>query len=537
MILRTLTTLLIGMAALVSAQSHGSAEKTLSFEGLPQGPLTQAAHRGWKLTAGRGHAAITEKFAHTGEQSMHILGGKWHSVLIELPEELVDDSTLALRAERWTGRSPFGFRVDASKGAGWKEVLNGDTTVEAGARFLSDVRCILAEGTRRIRLRCNAPSGGGVLIDDIRILPAGAMPEPPTVLDGVVVRAPGQDGIHTYRIPGLVTTNSGTLIAVYDVRRTGSGDLPGDIDVGMSRSTDGGKSWKPMVIIMDMGSDPRWRHDGIGDPSILGDRVTGKIWVAATWSHGNRSWRGSGPGLAPADTGQLMLAGSQDDGRTWSKPINITRQIKDPSWRFVLQGPGKGITMRNGTLVFPAQFRSSDRSKHAGRPFSTVIFSKDRGKTWSIGTGVRVGTTESQVVELMDGSLMINCRDNRGGSRSIYTTDDLGKSWTPHPSSRGALPDSVCMASLIRVNHKVHGPLLIFSNPATTRGRHHMTIKVSRDEGLTWPKQYHTLYDERAGFGYSCLTQINNNHVGVLYEGKRSLRFVRFSINKLLGKR
>ncbi len=147
---------------------------------------------------------------------------------------------------------------------------------------------------------------------------------------GVAVRQSRQDGVHTSRIPGLATTNAGTLIGVYDLRYQSSGDLPGDIDVGMSRSTDGGRTWEETRVIMDMGNDKEWKYDGIGDPAVLLDKNTGTIWVAATWSHGNRSWTGSGPGLKPEETGQLILVRSDDDGITWSKPINITEQVKQP---------------------------------------------------------------------------------------------------------------------------------------------------------------------------------------------------------------
>ena len=218
---------------------------------------------------------------------------------------------------------------------------------------------------------------------------------------GVAVRKGGDDGVHTYRIPGLTTTNKGTLIGVYDVRRRSGGDLPGDIDVGMSQSTDGGRTWEPMKIIMDMGDDPEWRYDGIGDPAVLVDKNTGTIWVAATWSHGNRSWRGSGPGLTPEETGQLMLVRSDDDGLTWSRPINITQQVKKPEWCFILQGPGKGITMRDGTLVFAAQYQDPPDKQRL--PHSTIIYSKDHGKTWEVGTGAFDDTTESQVVEIEPG--------------------------------------------------------------------------------------------------------------------------------------
>ncbi len=362
---------------------------------------------------------------------------------------------------------------------------------------------------------------------------------------GIALRKGGDSGVHTYRIPGLVTTTKGTLIGVYDVRRRSGRDLPGDIDVGMSRSLDGGHSWEPMKIIMDMGSDPDWQYDGIGDPAILVDQNTGTIWVAATWSHGNRSWRGSGPGMTAEETGQLMLTRSDDDGVTWSKPINITAQVKQPEWSFLLQGPGKGITMRDGTIVFPAQYQdppnTTNRQAHR-LPHSTIVYSKDHGKTWRAGTAAFDDTTESQVVEIEPGTLMLNCRYNRKTTRVVMTTQDLGRTWQKHSTSERALIEPrACMASLIDVDREVGrnvGGWLLFSNPNSTSGRHHITIKASPDRGMTWPKEHRVLLDEETSAGYSCMTMIDDHTVGILYEGSQAqMTFQRIPLADIIAKK
>ena len=355
---------------------------------------------------------------------------------------------------------------------------------------------------------------------------------------GVALRQGGDDGVHTYRIPGLATTLRGTLLGVYDVRRSNGGDLPGDIDVGLSRSTDGGQTWDPMKIIMDMGSDPKWRYDGIGDPSILVDQKTGTIWVAALWSHGNRGWNGSGPGLEPHDTGQLILVRSDDDGVNWSKPINITRQIKNPDWTLLLQGPGKGITLRDGTLVFPAQFQAPLAQRRL--PHSTIIYSKDHGETWKIGSPAYPDTTEAQVIEVEPGVLMLNCRYNRKSARVVMISRDLGESWTEHPTSQQSLIEPrACMASLIdvrREQNKGGGGWLLFSNPDSLNGRQRMMIKASSDAGLSWPKEYRVLLDEGRSAGYSCLSMIDDETVGILYEGSQShMTFQRVKLSDLGG--
>ena len=383
-----------------------------------------------------------------------------------------------------------------------------------------------ADLLRKVDASCTS-----VTVADKKTKPSPASP-PIKKRIAIALRDSGDDGSRGYRIPGLATTNKGTIIAVYDIRYNGMGDLPGHIDVGMSRSTDKGQTFEPMKVIMDMG-EPH-NTNGIGDPTVMVDKTTNTIWVAAVWSHGNRGWHGSRPGMTPDETGQFMLVKSTDDGKTWSKPINITPQIKNPKWYYLLQGPGAGITLRNGTIVFPAQFKD-----HENMPHSTIIYSTDKGNTWTIGTGTKSNTTEAQVVELNDGSLMLNMRDNRGGSRSVYTTKDMGKTWTVHPTSRSALPEPVCMASLIKFASTKDGDdrdILLFSNPNTKRGRTHITIKASTDQGNTWPEKHQKLIHEPGCAGYSCMTKIDENTVGILYEGGNTalLIFEKFNINEIL---
>lgn len=372
----------------------------------------------------------------------------------------------------------------------------------------------------------------------------------------LILRAPGQDNCDAYRIPGLITTNSGALIAVYDNRYNNSKDLQEDIDIGMSRSTDGGQTWEPMKVIMDMGE---WGGrpeslNGIGDPCVLYDEKNSTIWVAALWMSGTSEkdmlWWASKPGMSPEETGQFMIAKSTDDGLTWSKPINITEQIKDPSWQLLLQGPGRGICMENGTLVFPVQFKKDigEKSLDGGQftCHSSIIYSVDSGENWTIGSGAKSNTTEAQVAELSDGSLMLNMRDDRNRSdksetngRAVAITRDLGKTWETHPSSNSALQEPNCMGSLISADINLNDQIqkvLFFSNPNNKVERTNMTIKASLDEGQTWSESNQVELYAPASFGYSCMTMVDKNTLGILYEGFKDIYFQKIPVSDFFRK-
>jgi len=366
-----------------------------------------------------------------------------------------------------------------------------------------------------------------------------------------VVRTTGESiSCKRFRIPGMVTTKEGTVLAVYDLRWFQDGDLPGDVDVGLSRSTDGGNSWeapRPVLDMEDYLGQPE-NKNGVGDPAILVDRETGDIFISGLLAHGLSSgwyWGKSKPGMEPKDTGQVVINKSSDDGKTWSEPLNITSTIKDPEWQLMLQGPGKGISLRDGTLVFAFQYKvnlgSKDNPKYSAR--STIMYSKDHGRNWVVAPGVdyHQETTEAQVVELDNGSLMLNCRISAGG-RAVFTTGNLGKSWEQHKTSgSGTFNMSGCMSSLERYSSVKDGDkqsILLFSGPADggIKRRSHMSIRYSLDEGETWSNPY--LLDELGG-AYSCLTIIGEGKdraIGIIYEGSQSnMTFEKLTLDEVMG--
>lgn len=382
---------------------------------------------------------------------------------------------------------------------------------------------------------------------------------------GVALRQHGDDNVHTYRIPGLTTTADGVLLAIYDVRHDRNRDLQGNIDIGLSRSTNGGKTWEPMRIVLDRGA---WgglpeKFNGIADANILVDENTHTIFVAGLWMHGvinsngqwiedlsesstawNHQWRnkGSQPGFGVKETSQFLITKSTDHGKTWSEPVNLTRKLKKKDWWLLAPAPGHGITLDNGILVMPVQGRDK-----TGLPFSSIIWSKNHGKSWHMGNPAYHNTTESMAVQLSDGSIMLNMRhnDNKNNTsdsngRAIAVTHDLGKTWTEHPTSRHALIEPRCMASLHKHEYTENGQrksILLFSNPNSKTSRDHITIKVSFDNGATWPEEYWMLLDENKGRGYSCLTSIDEQTIGILYEGSQAdMTFQKIPLSELIGK-
>lgn len=379
---------------------------------------------------------------------------------------------------------------------------------------------------------------------------------------GVALRKPGDDGVFSSRIPGLVTTNNGTLIAMYDARNETDDDLQGDIDIAINRSEDGGRTWQPIQRVLNQGNYgglPK-KYNGVSDGDILVDETTGDIYVAGLWMHGvldpktgewvkelsdsstvwNHQWRsGSKSGYGLTETCQFLISKSSDDGKTWSEPRNLTCDIKKKEWWLLAPAPGRGITMEDGTLVMPVEGRDK-----TGLQFSTIMWSADHGESWNVGEPAFFNVNECQVVELGDHSLMLNMRkrDNRGktegNGRAICVTDDLGKTWTEHPTSQSALIEPACQGGFYRHDYTRDGEkkhILIFTNPSDNRRRINHTLKVSFDDGETWPEEYWMLLDSDFGAGYSCITSIDDETIGIFYEGSQAdIQFQPISLKDIL---
>ncbi len=390
--------------------------------------------------------------------------------------------------------------------------------------------------SRRVAATCRElkTTAGALLIQH------GAEPLPHRI--GVALRKHNDDGVHTYRIPALTTSAKGSLLAVYDMRRRLARDLQEDIDIGLSRSTDGGRSWEPTRVIMDMGEYGGLPQElnGCSDPGIIVDHKTGEIFVFAVWMNGKagkHQWRedGSEPGFEIGKSAQFLMVRSRDDGRTWSKPENLTRKLKKPEWWLIAPSPQQGIQLRNGELVMPVQGRDDK-----GVAFATIMVSGDHGKSWKVGAPAVSGGNECEAVVLGDGSIMLNVRYGKRGFRAVYITRDLGKTWSAHETNGNTLIEPSCNGSLFRLEYTAGGvttPILLFANPHSQKGRTHHTLQVSLDEGRSWPARLHMLLDEGPGRGYPSITSVDAEHIGIVYEGSRAdMTFEQIAIRDLLKK-
>ena len=350
-----------------------------------------------------------------------------------------------------------------------------------------------------------------------------AMPPAPRYTE---VYTSGEKGYNTFRIPSVIATSRGTLLAFAEARREGAGDA-GDIDLVLKRSEDGGISWSPLQVVGDNGANT------FGNPCPIVDRTTGTIWLLTTQNRGTDREKDIIAGTSQAGRSVAVLH-STDDGVTWSAPADITASVKQADWTWYATGPGVGIQTRTGRLVIPANHAVSGTASH----HSHVVFSDNGGRSWQIGGSADAGTNESQVVELADGRLMLNMRNHPPKTenfRMVATSDDGGRTWSQAKADR-VLIEPPAQASLLRLTTAAADGRhrLLFSNPASVR-RERMTVRLSEDEGTTW-RSSRIVHEGPAA--YSSLVVLPDRPIGLLFErGDRSpyemVTFVRLTLEWL----
>ncbi len=334
----------------------------------------------------------------------------------------------------------------------------------------------------------------------------------------------GDAGIAEFRIPSLITTINGTVLAVCDGRVDRSGDVPNNIDLVMRR-LEKGKEWSPITRIVDFAG----KH-GAADPSLVQDKNTGRIFLFYGFCPGRNNVTEG----ANRDRRHLMLqyVSSDDDGQSWSTPIHIDYEIREDNWHSAWSSPGRGVQLENGRLVIPCTIYKTD-----GHMYSSLVHSDDHGNTWEC-SDVVADINEPTLVELANGNLMVNARNQIAPRkhRASITSIDGGLSWG-EVKIEEQLPDPNCQGSLIRNTFNVRGEeldLLIFSNNATSDGRKNLSVSISEDDGKTWKSKIRIHEGPSA---YSCLTILPDGNIGLLYEnGEKSpyerISFIKLKINK-----
>jgi sialidase-1 len=329
----------------------------------------------------------------------------------------------------------------------------------------------------------------------------------------------GDAGVHTYRIPALVETQKGVLIAVADARHDGTGDLPARISLVIRRSFDKGRTWTPAKTLREVA------EGGVGDASLLLDRTNGRVWCVHAYGP-----PGVGFGTPNAAALQVNAITSDDDGASWSAAVDLTPQIQNSGWRGMFATSGTDIQLSTGRLLVPLVVRDAK-----GVIGSRNIYSDDHGVTWHAGVSAGQNTDESHNVELADGTVLQNMRN--GNTRAVARSHDGGVTFG-EMSHDAALIDPSCNAGIVRY-HRGRRDVLLFTNAASSSKRERLTIRMSLDSGHTWPVS-RVIHEGPAA--YSTVVVLRDGTIGVLYErgDKHSVEritFARFDLKWVSGKR
>lgn len=365
-------------------------------------------------------------------------------------------------------------------------------------------------------------------------LALGAEPSP----EWVEVFTAGMDDIKLYRIPGVVVTPKGTVLAYCEARRNGGSDW-GEIEVRMRRSTDRGKTWGPAAHVAHKGprieGNPKKKTGGereqtVNNPVAIVDRITGAVEF-----------------LYCVNYSRCFSMRSVDEGATWSQPVEITGAFEGfrsrYDWNVIATGPGHGIQLRQGRLVVPVWLAYGKPGDHAPSASGT-IYSDDHGKTWK-GGDIAVPNTppwgnpnESILAETAGGRVLMVSRNVSKANRKIVVTSPDGASGWSKPEFQNRLPEPICMASIATIPGKPG--LVLFTCPdslardakgkelpAGRARRHNLSVWLSRDDGRTWgpPRVL-----EAGPSAYSDLAVLPDGRILCLCEAGGAIRLARFGL-------
>jgi sialidase-1 len=375
------------------------------------------------------------------------------------------------------------------------------------------------------------------------LLAVGLCAAPPSIEKLDLFEA-AKDGYAYYRIPGIIVTPKGSLLAYCEARKSERGDW-GTIDIMLRRSTDGGRTWSPAQKIADV-EGPKQKNPvalaqkladsadvTYNNPVAIPDKKTGAVHFVFNLEYM-----------------RAFYMRSDDDGQSWSKPVEITSAFDkfrpEYDWKVLATGPGHGIQLRNGRLVIPI-WLSTGTGGHAHRPsVSSVVYSDDHGKTWKRGdiavpnTPDWVFPSETAAVELASGGVLLNVRSESKIHRRLQVRSKDGATKWSKPEFQTQLVEPICMGSMVRVGKKI-----LFSNPdnlerrdgkvedGKSRDRRNVTVQISNDDGRTFAVKKVV---EPDWSGYSDLAAGGDGTVYLLFERglrTRALTLARFNLEWL----
>ena len=423
----------------------------------------------------------------------------------------------------WAGLKP-------GKGAVYscKALTHTITQADVDAGRWTPSITLTATGTDGTALQTLTATGNPINVvgDHPQATPAPA-PDASTELPAAMSQAQhvaANTATDNYRIPAITTAPNGDLLISYDERPkdngNGGSDAPNPNHIVQRRSTDGGKTWSVPTYI-HQGTETG-KKVGYSDPSYVVDHQTGTIFNFHVKSY-DQGWGGSQAGTDPENRGviQAEVSTSTDNGWTWTHRTITADITKDNPWTARFAASGQGIQIQHGPhagrLVQQYTIRTA-----GGAVQAVSVYSDDHGKTWQAGTPIGTGMDENKVVELSDGSLMLNSRASDGsGFRKVAHSTDGGQTWS-EPVSDKNLPDSVDNAQIIRAfpNAAPDDPrakVLLLSHSPNPKpwSRDRGTISMSCDDGASWTtsKVFHEPF-----VGYTTIAVQSDGSIGLLSE-------------------